>query len=150
MTGTVNRRIGGRLTAHAPAPGGGGRRQPRVARAPSLGSLLCALAASAVLAGCGEGAVPPTASTQSPTTVGTGTSSGLSQRAPAGRGESVAKPLTAEEMREYDANEGRCHDDGGSVRDVGTVNAYCAFPARSNDFHLIESSRGRVPSGVEE
>jgi hypothetical protein len=53
-------------------------------------------------------------------------------------------------MREYDANEGRCHDDGGRVRAVGTVDAYCAFPARSNDFQLIESSNEKEPSGEEE
>jgi hypothetical protein len=58
--------------------------------------------------------------------------------------------LTLEEMREYDANEGRCDDDGGSVRDAGTTEAYCAFPARSNDFHLIESSHEKEPAGEEE
>ncbi len=53
-------------------------------------------------------------------------------------------------MREYDANEGRCDDDGGRVRDVGTMDAYCSFPARSNDFHLIESSHEKEPAGEEE
>lgn len=85
------------------------------------------LAASAALAGCGGGARSSTA----------GTRSQSAQPPPSG-----ARKLTDEEMREYDANEGRCHDDGGSVRDVGTIDAYCAFPARSNDFHLVESSAG--------
>ena len=53
-------------------------------------------------------------------------------------------------MREYNANEGRCDDDGGSVRDVGTIEAYCSFPTRSNDFHLIESSHEKEPAGEEE
>jgi hypothetical protein len=53
-------------------------------------------------------------------------------------------------MREYDANEGRCNDDGGSVRDVGTIEAYCSFPVRSNDFHLIESAHEKEPAGEEE
>ncbi len=91
-----------------------------------------------------------TKSTHSRTVVGTSTSVSPSARKPAGQRQAVAKPLTLEEMREYDANEGRCKDDGGSVRDVGTLDAYCAFPARSNDFHLIESSQGREPSGEEE
>jgi hypothetical protein len=53
-------------------------------------------------------------------------------------------------MGEYDVNEGRCHDDGGTIRNVGTVDAYCAFPNRSNDFHLIESSAKTEVSGEEE
>ena len=69
---------------------------------------------------------------------------------PTGRRQPVARPLTAEEMREYDANEGRCEEDGGSVRDVGTIEAYCSFPTRSNDFHLIESSHEKEPAGEEE
>jgi hypothetical protein len=58
--------------------------------------------------------------------------------------------LTPEEMHEYDANEGRCHDDGGRVRDAGTLNAYCYFPARANDFHLVETSHVPEPAGEEE
>jgi hypothetical protein len=84
---------------------------------------LGALAASVALAGCGAGSKSANESTQ---------------------------PLTPEEMREYDVNEGRCHDDGGSVRDVGTIAAYCSFPARSNDFHLIESSHEKESAGEEE
>ena len=103
-------------------------------RALQLSSLLSALAASAALAACGEGAMPATKSTQEP----------IGQR------QSAAKSLTPEEMREYDANEGRCGDDGGRVRNVGTVDAYCAFPVRSNDFHLVESSQLKKPSGEEE
>ncbi len=118
-------------------------------RARSLSSLLSALAAGAALAGCGAGGMSATKTTPSPT-VGASTSVTRSERESTRQRESVAKPLTLEEMREYDANEGRCHDDGGSVRDVGTVNAYCAFPTRSNDFHLIESSQEKEPAGEEE
>ncbi len=64
--------------------------------------------------------------------------------------QSAGKPITEEEMREYDGNEGRCHEDGGSVRNVGTVDAYCAFAERSNDFHLVESSQQSRPAGEEE
>jgi hypothetical protein len=53
-------------------------------------------------------------------------------------------------MREYNANEGRCHDDGGSVSNAGTIQAYCSFSARSNDFHLIESSHEQEPADEEE
>jgi hypothetical protein len=108
-----------------------------VTRAPWLTSLLGVLAASAALAGCGAGATSTTTHRHTVAPASTGDSA----RQPATQRQSGAKPLTLEEMREYDANEGRCHDDHGSVRDVGTVNAYCAFPDRSNDFHLIESSK---------
>jgi hypothetical protein len=112
--------------------------------------LLGALAAGAALAGCGGGATSTTDSTHTLTAVGTSTSVGRSAAEPAAQRQSAAKSLTLEEMREYDANEGRCDDDGGSVRDVGTVAAYCAFPARHDDFHLIESAQEREPSGEEE
>ena len=108
------------------------------------------MSALAALAGCGGGATSATKSAHSLTVVGTSTSVSRSTQQPIGRRQSVAKPLTLEEMREYDANEGRCDDDGGDVRDVGAVDAYCAFRARSNDFHLIESSQEREPSGEEE
>jgi hypothetical protein len=123
-----------------------------VKRALSLRSLLSALAASMALAGCGGGAVSATNSTPSHTIAGTSTSTSTSgsAREPARQRQPVAKPLTLEEMREYDANEGRCHDDGGTVRDVGTVDAYCALPTRSDDFHLIESAKRRELSGEEE
>jgi hypothetical protein len=91
-----------------------------------------------------------TKSTHPPTAVGTGASVSHTEREPVGQPQSAAKPLTPEEMSEYDANEGRCRDDGGSVRDVGRVDAYCAFPARSNDFHLIESSKAKEIAGEEE
>ena len=113
---------------------------------PSL--LLSVLAASAAFAGCGAGSRSATERTHSLTIGGTGVSRGA--RAPTGRRQPGAQPLTPEEMREYDANEGRCHDDGGSVRDVGTLGAYCSFPARSNNFHLIESSHEKEPAGEEE
>jgi hypothetical protein len=102
------------------------------ARAPIL--LLSVIAAGAALAGCG-GSASTSGSARPSTLSGSGTGT---------------PPLTNEEMREYDANEGRCHDDGGSVRNVGSLDAYCAFPNHSNDFHLIESSQGRIPSGAEE
>jgi hypothetical protein len=121
-----------------------------VTRAPWLRSLLSAVAASAALAGCGGGAISATKSTPGHTDAGTSTSVTGAEQERVEQRQSVAKPLTLEEMREYDANEGRCRDDGGSIRDVGTVNAYCAFPASSNDFHLIESSEKRELSGVEE
>ena len=122
----------------------------RVTPALSRSLLLSALAASAALAGCGAGATSAIKSTHSLTVVGTSTSVSRSAGGPIGQRQSGAKPLTLEEMREYDANEGRCDDDGGSVRDVGTVDAYCAFAARSNDFHLIESSQERAPGGEAE
>jgi hypothetical protein len=109
-----------------------------------LRSLLGALAASATLAGCGGGGVSTTQTTHSHTLAGASTGVSRSEQGPVRQRQSVAKPLTLEEMREYDANEGRCRDDGGSVRDVGTVNAYCAFPDRSNDFHIIESSKQQL------
>jgi hypothetical protein len=121
-----------------------------VTRALSLSLLLSALAASAPLAGCGGGAGSATKSTHSLTAVGTSTSVTRGEQEPNRQSQSAAKSLTLEEMAEYDANEGRCHDDGGNVRDVGTVDAYCAFPTRSNDFHLIESSQAKELSGEEE
>jgi len=121
-----------------------------VARGLSLSLPLSALAASAALAGCGAGSTPATESTHSLTVDGASTSVSHSARAPSGRRQPVARPLTTEEMREYDINEGHCDDDGGSVRDVGTIKAYCSFPARSNDFHLIESSHEKEPAGEEE
>ena len=117
---------------------------------PALGLLLCALAAGAALTGCGSSSASSRNGTRGLTTVATGTSVTPSTGQQVGQQRPAAPPLTLEEMREYDDNEGRCHDDGGSVREVGTVDAYCAFPARSNDFHLIESSRGKAPSGEEE
>ncbi len=111
---------------------------------------MSALAAGAALTGCGGGATSTTNSTHSLTVVRTSKSASHSAPAPSGEGKPVAKPTTPEEKHEYDANEGRCEDDGGSVRDVGTVDAYCAFPARSNDFHLIENSQEKEPSGEEE
>ncbi len=74
----------------------------------------------------------------------------VSEREPVKGAPTRSQPLTLEEMREYDANEGRCDDDGGTIRDVGTVDAYCSFPARSNDFRLIESSHEQEPAGEEE
>jgi hypothetical protein len=117
-------------------------------RALWLRSLLSALAASAALAGCGSGAVSTTNSTHTHAVVPSST--GGSERQPAGQSQSAATSLTPEEKQEYDSNEGRCHDDGGSVRDVGTVGAYCAFPARSNDFHLLESATTAELSNEEE
>lgn len=99
-----------------------------MARRLSLSLPLSALVASAALAGCGGGSGPAT------------------ERRPGAQPEA----LTTEEMREYDANEGRCNDDKGSVRDVGTLAAYCSFYARSNDFHLIETSHEQEPAGEEE
>lgn len=116
----------------------------------SLSLLLSALAVSAALAGCGAGSRSATESTHSHTVGGTSTSVRRGAREPIGRHQPGAQPLTIEEMREYDANEGRCDDDRGSVRNVGTIKAYCSFPARSNDFHLIESSHEKEPAGEEE
>ncbi len=120
-----------------------------MARGLSLSLPLSALAASAALAGCGAGSRSATERTHS-LTVGGASTSVSRAREPTGRRQPGAQPLTPEEMREYDANEGRCDDDGGSVRDVGTIEAYCSFPARSNDFHLIESSHEKEPAGEEE
>jgi hypothetical protein len=99
------------------------------------------LAAAAVLAGCGGGST----STGSDTHSAAPTQSSSSARAAGSSGatesrQMSAAPLSDEEMREYDANEGRCKDDGGVVHNIGTLDAYCAFADRSNDFHLIESS----------
>ncbi|HEV2981729.1 MAG TPA: hypothetical protein VGX51_09880 [Solirubrobacteraceae bacterium] len=99
---------------------------------------LSGLAAAAVFAGCGAGAAPANSVTPAP---GATTAPGAGAK---------AAPLTNEEMREYDANEGRCHNDGGSVRDVGSVDAYCAFAQRSNDFHLVETSHAKQAAGAEE
>jgi hypothetical protein len=121
-----------------------------VARGLSLSLPLSALAASAALAGCGAGSTPATESTRSLTVGGASTSVSHSAREPTRRRQPGARPLTTEEMREYNANEGRCDDDGGSVRDIGTIEAFCSFPARSNDFHLIESSHEKEPAGEEE
>ena len=123
-----------------------------MARGLSLSLPLSALAASVALAGCGAGSGTATERTRSPTVAGTGTGTGVSRsaRAPSGRRPPGAQSLTSEEMREYDANEGRCHDDGGSIRDAGTMAAYCSFPARANDFHLIETSHEKEPAGEEE
>jgi hypothetical protein len=121
-----------------------------VARGLSLSLPLSALAASAALAGCGAGSRSATESTHRLTVGGTSTSVSRSAQEPIRRRQPGAQPLTPEEMREYDANEGRCNDDGGSVRDVGTIEAYCSFPVRSNDFHLIESSHEKEPAGEEE
>jgi hypothetical protein len=119
-----------------------------VARGLSLSLPVSALAVSAALAGCGAGSRSATERTHSPTVGSTSVSRGA--QAPIGRRQPGARPLTLEEMREYDANEGRCDDDGGSVRHVGTLEAYCSFPIRSNDFHLIESSHEKEPAGEEE
>jgi hypothetical protein len=121
-----------------------------VARGLSLSLPLSVLAVSAALAGCGTGSAPATESTHSLTAGGTSTSVSRDAREPIGGRQPGSQPLTHEEMREYDANEGRCNDDGGSVRDAGTIEAYCSFPARSNDFHLIESSHEKEPAGEEE
>jgi hypothetical protein len=132
-----------------------------VARGLSLSLSLSVLAASAALAGCGAGSTPAIESTHTGSTSVTGSAHSLtvggastsvshSAREPSGRRQPGGRPLTTEEMREYDVNEGHCHDDGGSVRDVGTIAAYCSFPARSNDFHLIESSHEKEPVGEEE
>lgn len=120
-----------------------------MARAHRLRSLLSALAAAAILAGCGS-AVSAKSETHAATLTSTSRaalSAGSARVVEQSR--QGAAPLSEEEKREYDANEGRCHDDRGSVRDTGTLNAYCSFPNRSNDFHLIESAQGQVP-GVEE
>jgi hypothetical protein len=116
----------------------------------SLSLPLSALAASAALAGCGAGSRSATERTHGLTVGATSTSVGRGAREPTGRRQPGARPLTLEEMREYNANEGRCDDDGGSVRDVGTLEAYCSFPTRSNDFRLIESSHEKEPAGEEE
>jgi hypothetical protein len=121
-----------------------------VARGLSLSLPLSALAASAALAGCGAGSGSATERTHSLTVGGASTGVSRGAREPTGQRQPGAQPLTAEEMREYDANEGRCEEDGGSVRDVGTIGAYCSFPTRSNDFHLIESSHEKEPAGEEE
>jgi hypothetical protein len=121
-----------------------------VGRGLSLSLPLSVLAASAALAGCGAGSQSATESTHRLTVGATSTSVSRSARAPIGRRQPGAPPLTAEEMREYDANESRCDDDRGSVRDVGRLEAYCSFPTRSNDFHLIESSHEKEPAGEEE
>jgi hypothetical protein len=121
-----------------------------VVRGLSLSLPLSALAASAALAGCGMGSTPVTERTHSLTVGGTSASVSRGAGGPIGRRQPGAQLLTREEMREYDANEGRCDDDGGSVRDVGTLAAYCSFPARSNDFHLIETSHEKEPAGEEE
>jgi hypothetical protein len=121
-----------------------------VTRALTLRSLLSALAASAVLAGCGGGAVSATKSTHSVTVARTGTNVAGSARAPGTERQSAEDISTVEERREYDANESRCHDDGGSVRNVGMMDAYCAFPIRANDFHLLETAHGTELSGEEE
>lgn len=110
-------------------------------RSLSPGGLLSALAASAALVGCGAGAQSTATSTRGLTSVPTSTSVGPGGREPIGGGQPVAKPTTPEEKHEYDANEGRCKDDGGTIRNVGTIAAYCAFPNRSDDFHLIEASQ---------
>ena len=124
-----------------------------MARAHRLRSLLSALAAAAILTGCGS-AVSSNSETHTATLTATLTSTSRAALSAGSarvleRSRQAAAPLTEEEKREYDANEGRCHDDRGSVRNIGTLNAYCAFPNRSDDFHLIESSQGQVP-GVEE
>ncbi len=112
--------------------------------------LLGALAAGVALAGCG-GVIPTTDSTNStPTVAATSTTgAGHGSSTKSGSREPLAKPTTPEEKHEYDANEVRCKDDGGTIRDVGTIDAYCAFPTRSDDFHLIESSQ-KVPAEEEE
>jgi ABC-type phosphate transport system substrate-binding protein len=112
--------------------------------------LLSVLAASAALAGCGAGSRSATERTHSLTIGSTSTSVIRGAGASTGRRQPGAQPLTHEEMREYDANEGRCEEDGGRVRDVGTMEAYCSFAARSNNFHLIESSHEKEPAGEEE
>lgn len=121
-----------------------------MARGLSLSLPLSALAASAALAGCGAGSRSATERTHSLTVGAASTSVSRGGRAPTGRHQPGAQPLTLEEMREYNANEGRCDDDGGSIRNVGTIEAYCSFPTRSNDFHLIESSHAKEPAGEEE
>jgi hypothetical protein len=118
-------------------------------RSPSL--LLGVLAAGAVLAACGGGSTSTSRETQSvPLTRSGSTAPSAGSTEAIGPHHTPASPLSEEEMREYDANEGRCADDGGVVRNVGTVDAYCAFGDRSNDFHLIESAQGPQPSGEEE
>ncbi|MCL2769614.1 MAG: hypothetical protein FWD42_05820 [Solirubrobacterales bacterium] len=108
-------------------------------------TLLAALATVVVLAGCGGGStstngashrLTPTAGSDSNTRTLRASSTETLEPSRAAQAQ-----LTDEEMREYDVNEGRCHDDGGAVRDVGTLDAYCAFPNRSNDFHLLESAK---------
>lgn len=119
-----------------------------MARGLSLSLPLSVLAACVALAGCGAGSRPATESRHGLT--GGSTSTSRAAREPSGRRRPRTPPLTLEERREYDANEARCHDDGGRVRKVGTVEAYCSFPTRSNDFHLIESSHEKAPAGEEE
>jgi hypothetical protein len=119
-------------------------------RSPSLGGLVGVLAASAALAGCGAGAQSTTASSRSPALGGTDTSAGASGREAIAQGQPLPRPATPEEKYEYDANEGRCKDDHGTVRNVGTIDAYCAFPVRSNDFHLIEPAQQKELGGEEE
>ncbi len=119
-------------------------------RSLSLGGLLSALAASAALAGCGASAQSTSGSTRRVTVLSTGTSAAPGGREAIAEGQSPAKPATPEEKYEYDANEGRCQDDHGTVRNVGTTDAYCAFPVRSNDFHLIEPAQQKDLAGEEE
>lgn len=121
-----------------------------MARGLSLSLPLSALAVSAALAGCGAGSTSVTESTHSLTVGGASTSVSRGAREPSGGRQPSTQPLTTEEKREYDINEGHCHDDGGSVRDVGTIAAYCSFPARSNDFHLIEPSHEKELADEEE
>lgn len=121
-----------------------------MARGLSLSLPLGALAVSAALAGCGAGSRSATESTHGLTVGATSAGVGRGAREPIERHQPSPEPMTTEEKREYDANEGRCDDDGGGVRDVGTLEAYCSFPARSNDFHLIETSHEKEPAGEEE
>lgn len=122
-------------------------------RSPSL--LLGALAAGVALAGCG-GLLPTTTATtttatkSTPTVAATDTTSaGHGSATQGGSREPPARPTTPEEKHEYDANEVRCRDDGGAIRDVGTIDAYCSFPTRTDDFHLIETSQ-KAPTEEEE
>ena len=122
------------------------------ARSPGL--LFGALAAGVALAGCGG--LLPTATTTNTTTKSTPTvaatdttSAGHGSSTQGGSHEPLPKPTTPEEKHEYDANEVRCRDDGGTIRDVGTIDAYCSFPTPTDDFHLIESSQ-KAPTEEEE
>jgi len=113
--------------------------------------LLGALTAGVALAGCGSvtSATNSTdTATGTPTVAPTGATGAAHGSSTSTRGGS-REPTTPEEKHEYDANEGRCRADGGTVRDVGTIDAYCAFPTRSDDFHLIETSQKAVTEDEE-
>ena len=123
--------------------------ETKLGSSPTL--LLVALATGAMLAGCGGGSssAKSSAHTLSTTSGATGSPTAASTTT-SKHAQAATGVFSEEEMREYDGNEGRCHDDRGHVRDVGTVSAYCAFPNHKNDFSLIESSAAKTEAEAEE